>query len=82
MAPASAMQAWMVTTSLICAAAIGGVVVLEAVIGVTAPVAPRAWWFCYALFITTLLLLHRYAPRPHWLSDNALLVCFVKCRVL
>ena len=65
---------WIVLTSIVCAAAIGLVVIVESTIG-TPDLTMRlaVWWAAYALFIATLLAIHGWLPSPRALSPHVLL---------
>lgn len=76
MDPSSLTQRWMVITSLVCAAAVGAVTILESALGDTAPTSAALWWVCYAVFVVVLLLMHGFLPTPRALSQNVLLLTF------
>lgn len=65
---------WIVLTSLVCAAAIGLVVIVESASDGPDHAAPLAlWWTAYALFMATLLAIHGWWPSPRALSPHVLL---------
>lgn len=69
---------WIVITSLVCAAAIGVVVIVETLLDT--PDDPRrlvAWWTAYVLFVAVLLAIHGWVPSPRPVSLNALLVSLI-----
>lgn len=77
-APQTRTSGWIVFTSLVCAAAIGVVVVVETILDMNdVPLRPAVWWVAYALFIASLLAIHGWIPSPSLLSPNVLLVSLI-----
>ncbi|MFS0893674.1 sensor histidine kinase [Microbacterium sp. 179-I 3D3 NHS] len=73
---------WIVVTSLVCAAAIGVVVVVETMLDARdAPLPSTLWWAAYALYIAALLAIHGWIPTGR-LSPHALLVSLIGFAVL
>ncbi|WP_309128444.1 sensor histidine kinase [Microbacterium sp.] len=62
---------WIVLTSVVCAAAIGVVVVLESMIDAPGNAFRLGlWWVAYALFVVTLIAIHGWLPWPRVRSPH------------
>lgn len=65
---------WIVLTSIVCAAAIGLVVIVESASnGPDHTARLTLWWTAYALFMATLLAIHGWLPSPRALAPHILL---------